>query len=198
MTAQPGAELRKIREAKGISLAQAAQDTCMREGVLRALEESAPDELLPDVYQKLSLRMYARYLGMEVEITRRAAPTPEGTRITPVGLLRRMGRPPKPPRLDPAQRSRLLTVAKTTSAAIVTVLAVGLWSLNAKISRLHFDDKTNAGPEPVLASVPEPAAPSRPIDFLAAPAPAPGVALDQPTSLTLATPESAPAGFGIE
>jgi hypothetical protein len=47
---------------------------------------------------------------------------------------------PKPPRLSPAQRNRLVSIAKTTSAAIVTVLAIGLWSLNAKLSRLDIDE----------------------------------------------------------
>lgn len=165
----------------------------MRESVLRGLEESSPDDLLPDVYQKLSLRMYARYLGMEVEVTRRAAPMPDGVRIAPVGLLRRMGRAPKAAKLDPAQRSRLLTVAKTTSAAIVTVLAVGLWSLNAKISRLHFDEKPGAAPEPIV--VLEPATPAPAVDFF--PAPSASVDLDHPVALTLTAPESAPVGPGL-
>jgi hypothetical protein len=34
----------------------------------------------------------------------------------------------------------LVSIAKTTSAAIVTVLAIGLWSLNAKLSRLDIDE----------------------------------------------------------
>lgn len=142
MSEHPGRELKKLREAKGISLAQAARDTCLREGLLRELEECSDIDQLPEVYRKLSLRMYARYLGLEFELTRRATRSAEGRiRITPVGFfMRRSGRPAKPARLDPAQRNRLLAVAKTASAAIVTVLAVGLWSLNAKISRLHFED----------------------------------------------------------
>lgn len=151
MNDNPGLELKKLRESKGITLEQAARDTCLRTGLLQALEESAEEDLLPSVYRKLSLRMYARYLGLEVEMTRRAARTPEGRmRIAPMGVfLRRMGRPAKPSKIDPAQRNRLLAVAKTTSAAIVVVLAVGLWSLNAKISRLHFEE-----PAPHTAAVP--------------------------------------------
>ena len=151
MSEHPGRELKKLREAKGITLEQAARDTCLRAGLLQALEESSDEDLLPSVYQKLSLRMYARYLGLDFEVTRRATRTANGrTRIAPVGVfLRRMGRPAKLSRLDPAQRTRLLTVAKTTSAAGGTVLAVGLWSLNAKISRLHFD-------EPAAVAVPAP------------------------------------------
>lgn len=141
MNPHPGQELKKLRESKGISLEKAAADTCLRAGLLRELEESADMNALPDVYRKLSLRMYARYLGLEFEVTRRATPTNGGVRIMPVGkFIRRMGRPPKSPRLEPGQRNRLLAVAKTTSAAIVVVLVVGLWSLNAKLSRLNLDD----------------------------------------------------------
>lgn len=142
MNPHPGQELKKLRESKGISLEKAAADTCLRAGLLKELEESADVNALPDVYRKLSLRMYARYLGLEFEVTRRATPTSEGVRIMPVGkFIRRMGRPPKSPRLEPAQRNRLLAVAKTTSAVIVVVLVAGLWSLNAKLSRLNLDDR---------------------------------------------------------
>jgi cytoskeletal protein RodZ len=141
MSTAVGQELKALRESKGITLEQAAQDTCLRAGFLRELEECNTDSDFPDVYHKLSLRMYARYLGVEIETTRRAVRTAEGTRFSPVGMfVRRMGRPPKPPRLSPAQRNRLVNIAKTTSAAIVTVLAVGLWSLNAKLSRLDIDE----------------------------------------------------------
>jgi cytoskeletal protein RodZ len=160
MSAHIGHELKALRESQGITLDQAARDTCLRPGFLRELEESATSEDLPDVYRKLSLRMYARYLGMEVETTRRAVQTSEGTRISPVGLfVRRMGRPPKPPRLDPAQRNRLLTVAKTTSAAVVTVLAIGLWSLNAKLSRLNIDELADRKARVVTAPEPTPLTP---------------------------------------
>lgn len=186
MNENPGLELKKLRESKGITLEQAARDTCMRTGLLQALEESMEDDLLPSVYRKLSLRMYARYLGIEVEVTRRAARSPENRmRIAPVGVfLRRMGRPAKPSKIDPAQRNRLLTVAKTTSAAIVVVLAVGLWSLNAKISRLHFDepapDTAPASAETVAETLPQPpqaeSLPPAPIKLT----------LDGPAPLTLA------------
>lgn len=160
MSAPIGQELKALRESKGITLEQAAAATCLRAGFLRELEESSAVEDLPDVYRKLSLRMYARYLGVEVEITRRAVATDEGTRISPVGqFVRRMGRPPKPPRLDPAQRNRLLTVAKTTSAAVVTVLAVGLWSLNAKLSRLNVDELADRKARLVTAPEPTPLTP---------------------------------------
>jgi cytoskeletal protein RodZ len=137
-----GPELKALRESRGITLGQAAAETCLRPGFLRELEDCTTAADFPDVYHKLSLRMYARYLGLEVEPARRAASRPDRRpRISPIGLfVRRMGRPPKPPRLSPAQRSRLVGIAKTTSAAVVTVLAIGLWSLNAKLSRLDIDE----------------------------------------------------------
>lgn len=141
-----GVELREIRESKGITLEQAAEATCLRAGFLREIEEASDYESLPEVYQRLSFRMYARYLGIEMETTRRsvaAEPGKSKTRIVPItNFIRRMGRPPKPPRLDRQQRNRLLTVAKTTSTAVVVVLAIGLYSLNAKLARLNIDEKT--------------------------------------------------------
>ena len=196
MSEHPGRELKKLRESKGITLEQAARDTCLRAGMLRELEDCDDVDQLPEVYRKLTLRMYARYLGMDFEVTRRATRTPEGrVHIAPVGFfLRRMGRPPKRPRLDPAQRSRLLAVAKTTSAAIVTVIAVGLWSLNAKISRLHFEDKpmspTSEAPQEIVQEVPPAKTPGAILG-------APPIALEENVSLTLGSGVVPFEGHGI-
>lgn len=189
MSEHPGQKLKMLRESKGITLEQAARETCIRAGMLTALEEAADDELLPSVYRKLSLRMYARYLGINCEMTRTAAPAPPKTkRITPMGVyLRRMGRAfntPSP--LDPARRNRLLTVVKTASVAVVIVVAAGLWSLNAKISRLHLDD---ALPEPAATLVSPPPAEVPP--RRAAPEPAKincSLDLDDPISFTFDVP----------
>ena len=158
MGAMTGAELKEIRESKGLTLEQAAEATCLRAGFLREMEEVSDYETIPEVYQKLSFRMYARFLGVEMETTRKAVRTESHKsriNIVPVtNFIRRMGRPPKPPMLDRQQRNRLLTVAKTTSAAVVVVLAVGLYSLNAKLARLNIDEKAeetvarHVAPEP--------------------------------------------------
>lgn len=158
MTVPTGAQLKEIRESKGITLEQAASDTCMRAGFLRELEEMAEVSAADEVYQKLSFSMYARYLGVEMETTRRAVPSRTGKsklRLVPItNFIRRMGRAPKPPRLDRHQRNRLLAVAKGTSAAVVVVLAIGLYSLNAKLARLNVDEKSaetiarHVAPEP--------------------------------------------------
>lgn len=143
-----GAELKELRESKGMTLEEAAEATCLRAGFLKELEEVADYEAIPEVYQKLSFRMYARHLGVEMETTRRAVPRESRKSklsIVPMtNFIRRMGRPPKPPVLDRHQRNRLLTIAKTTSAAVVVVLAVGLYSLNAKLARLNVDEKDEA------------------------------------------------------
>lgn len=158
MTAPTGAQLKEIRESKGITLEQAAADTCLRPGFLRELEEVTDTDAMEEVYQKLSFSMYARYLGVELETTRRAVPLRTGKsklRLVPItNFIRRMGRAPKPPRLDRHQRNRLLAVAKGTSAAVVVVLAIGLYSLNAKLARLNVDEKAaeitarHTAPEP--------------------------------------------------
>ena len=146
MGAMTGAELKELRESKGITLEQAAEATCLRTGFLREIEEVADYEALPEVYRKLSFRMYARFLGVEMETTRLAVESKSAKsklRILPMtNFIRRMGRPPKPPRLDRQQRNRLLAVAKTTSAAVVVVLAIGLYSLNAKLARLNIDERS--------------------------------------------------------
>jgi cytoskeletal protein RodZ len=158
MNGHAGTELRRLRESKGLTLEQAARDTCLRPGLLQELEQCAAADELPEIYQKLSLRMYARYLGLDAQVSRRAKKTTSGVRIAPVtNFVRRMGRLPKPSRVDPARPGRLLTIAKTTSAAIVVVLAVGLWSLNAKISRLNFDERPAAPRVEVAQPAPAPA-----------------------------------------
>lgn len=156
MSTAVGHELRAHREAKGVSLEQAARETCLRPGFLRELEECDTAADFPDVYHKLSLRMYARYLGFKVEAARREPPVRQRRRFTAMGtFVRRMGRPPKAPRLNKAQRSFLVGLAKTTSAAVVVILGVGLWSLNAKLSRLSVDESKPRA----RAVVPAPPAP---------------------------------------
>ena len=153
-----GAALKEIRESKGITLEQAAEVTCLRAGFLRELEEVTDCEAIPEIYRKLSFRMYARHLGVEMETTRRGMRKESRRsriRIAPVtNFVRRMGRPPKPPVLDRQQRNRLLTIAKATSAAVVVVLAIGLYSLNAKLARLNIGEKD--GETAARQTAPEP------------------------------------------
>lgn len=188
-----GKELREIREAQGITLEQAAEATCLRAGFLRELEDVSDFNSLTEVYQRLSFQMYARFLGVEMETTRRAQP--ETLRkskrlIVPMtNFIRRMGRPPKPPRLDRQQRNRLLTIAKTTSAAVVGVLAIGLYSLNAKLARLNVDEKAHDLAAQQVTAEPRPQLTL----FSAQVGDFPHVDLEQPCALSLnsVAPESA-------
>ena len=72
MNLRPGQELKKIREAKGITLEKAAADTCLRKDLLRQLEDEETVDAMPEIYRRLSLRMYARYLDIPVTQTRTA------------------------------------------------------------------------------------------------------------------------------
>lgn len=189
-----GAELREIRESKGITLEQAAEATCLRVGFLKEMEEVADFEALTEVYQRLSFLMYARFLGVEMETTRRAEPRDSRKSkrlIVPMtNFVRRISRPPKPPRLDRQQRNRLLTIAKTTSTAVVVVLAVGLYSLNAKLARLNIDEKTET-----LATLRQvPAAPEQRVDWFSEHIQSePNLVLEETCSLQLAPGASAVA-----
>ncbi len=62
----PGEELRRAREARGLSIAQASEATCILARYLRALEEDAPLDVFPaPIYARFFLREYARYLGLD-------------------------------------------------------------------------------------------------------------------------------------
>lgn len=62
-----GESLRSTREAKGISLEQAEEDTKIRKKYLQALEDGDYDVIPGRVYAKGFLRNYANYLGLNQE-----------------------------------------------------------------------------------------------------------------------------------
>lgn len=62
-----GESLRSTREAKGISLEQAEEDTKIRKRYLQALEDGEYDVIPGRVYAKGFLRNYATYLGLDQE-----------------------------------------------------------------------------------------------------------------------------------
>jgi len=53
-----GPALRKARQARGVSIAEASRDTRIREQFIRALEGEDFDRLLGDVYVRGALRTY--------------------------------------------------------------------------------------------------------------------------------------------
>ena len=147
MSTHPGHELKKVREAKGIALELAAKETCLRAGVLRALEESREVDGMTPVYERLSLRMYARYLGVPVSVGRTGKRSENSVSFSPVdGCIelaysedRRIKEAPK--------KRRRLKINSIFPVILVVVVASGLWSLNAKLSRLEFEEEA---PNPAL------------------------------------------------
>jgi hypothetical protein len=59
-----GPALRKAREHRALTLEEAARDTKLRVGQLRALETEDFESLGGEVYTRASLRTYAAYLGL--------------------------------------------------------------------------------------------------------------------------------------
>lgn len=62
-----GAQLRKAREDRGISLVEAEQATRIRRVFLQAIEEGRFGDLPGQVYGRGFIRNYARYLGLDPE-----------------------------------------------------------------------------------------------------------------------------------
>jgi cytoskeletal protein RodZ len=62
-----GPALRKVRERRGVSLAEAARDTRIRSEFLEAIEAGEYERLLGDVHARACLRSYATYLGVSPE-----------------------------------------------------------------------------------------------------------------------------------
>jgi cytoskeletal protein RodZ len=62
-----GPALRKVRERRGVSLAEAARDTRIRSDFLEAIEAEEYERLLGDVHARACLRSYATYLGVSPE-----------------------------------------------------------------------------------------------------------------------------------
>lgn len=173
MSTHPGQELKKIRESKGISLEQAAKDTCLRTDMLRSLEECSDVDALPEVYHKLSLRMYARYLGVTVTPTRSPRQANDGVSLSPVDGCVELAYSEKL-REQPRPKRRYAGAGTIFGIAVLLILTTGLWSLNAKLSRLNFDERDIR-----IASASQAVA----IEEHPAPAAAPAFAVADPVSL---------------
>jgi len=138
MSTHVGQELRKVRESKGLTLEQAARDVCLRTELLGALEESAGEDAgLPDIYRKLSLRMYARYLGVSFT-TSRADGT---TELSPVDGCVELAYSDKMREQPELKKRRTVGAGTVLGVSALLILTTGLWSLNAKLARLNFDER---------------------------------------------------------
>jgi cytoskeletal protein RodZ len=181
MKTHPGQELKKFRESKGISLEQAAKATCLRTDLLRQLEENDEGEAMPEVYRKLSLRMYARYLGIPVTNSRTARDG-SGVELSPVdGCVQLAYSESLHDEPEPKKR-RTVGPGTILAASAVLILTTGLWSLNAKISRLNFNAKQ---PSTVAA------APAEQIPLVSPGDASEQVRLEDSVFLTLTPPEAA-------
>jgi len=170
MNPQAGQELKKVRESKGLSLEEAARDLRLRTDLLRELEDGGEDRSLPESYRKLSLRMYARYLGVSFHRTR----DEQNIELSPVdgcvelAYSEKLNEEPEP------KKRRTIGAGTILATAAVLILTVGLWSLNAKISRLNVDGKK-----------PRPAAAETKVDLAAPAAITESVRLEDSVFLTL-------------
>ena len=64
-----GERLEEARKRKGISLREAAEATKIRGDFLSSIEQNKFDFDLPDIYKRGFLKIYARYLKLDVEKT---------------------------------------------------------------------------------------------------------------------------------
>ena len=176
MNLRPGQELKKIRESKGITLEKAAADTCLRTDLLRQLEDEETVDAMPEVYHRLSLRMYARYLDIPVAHTRTGARKAGEVELSPVDGCVELAYS-ESMRSEPEPKKRR-TMGPGTVLALTTmlILTIGLWSLNAKVSRLNVDEKRERPTVVERASL----VPSGPAE---------AVSLEDSVSLTLAPQE---------
>ncbi len=124
-----GPALRKARQARGVSIAEASRDTRIRPEFLRALEDEEFDRLLGDVYVRGALRSYATYLAVPADrVLQRYARAVGEMEPTPPG---------PPPAADPvvgAPRRRDNHVLVGMLAAVFVVLAVSFGILSPRAS----------------------------------------------------------------
>jgi transcriptional regulator with XRE-family HTH domain len=113
-----GSSLRQVREAQGLTLADAEKAIRVRSRWLRALEEGRLDELPGGSYPRVFLREYASYLGVDPALLLEGLPEPE-PEISPR---------PEPPPLPPLPWRAIALVALVLGAAATG----GIWALSSR------------------------------------------------------------------
>jgi cytoskeleton protein RodZ len=115
--ANVGQALRALREAKGLSLADIADKTCVRRAYLQALEEINIEQLPSRPFAVGYVKAYAEALGVSGELAvrqfRKDAPSPDEVLKAPVGV-----RKERDPRLS-----------WLAGACAVVATAVVIWNL---------------------------------------------------------------------
>jgi cytoskeletal protein RodZ len=163
MNPHPGQELKMSREAKGISLEQAAKDTCLRADILRQLEENDSVDNMPEVYHRLSLRMYARYLEVPV-VKSRGPRQPGDVALSPVDGCVELAYSDTMRDAPEPKKRRVVGPGTVLAVTALIILTTGLWSLNAKLSRLNFEDRPDRLPAPVMTETAVPGPTVQPAD----------------------------------
>jgi cytoskeletal protein RodZ len=179
MNLRPGQELKKIRESKGITLEKAAADTCLRKDLLRQLEDEETVDAMPEIYRRLSLRMYARYLEVPVTQTRTVARESGEVALSPIDGCVELAYSESMRGESEPKKHRTVGPGTVLAVSTLLILTIGLWSLNAKISRLNFDEPREV---PVVVEKAS----------LVPPASADPMRLENSVTLTLETQKQAP------
>ncbi len=151
-----GQALKALREAKGLSLADIAEKTCVRRAYLQALEELNIDQLPSRPFAVGYVKAYAEALGdngdLAVRQFRKDAPSPDEALKAPVGV-----RKERDPRLS-----------WLAGACAVVATAVVIWNLAQ-----HAVAHDGAPTPPVAVTNAPPAKPMSGTVSLAAAQPAP-------------------------
>jgi cytoskeletal protein RodZ len=88
---QQAKELRAIRESKGIALADIAERTKIRVGMLSAIEEGRIQDLPGGIYAINYVRQYARAIGVdEIELRNALIEPPRDEEVQTRGLLEQL------------------------------------------------------------------------------------------------------------
>lgn len=146
-----GADLRRAREQAGITIAELAERTKVRPGILASIEADAHDRLPAMTYAIGFVKAYARTVGLDPEDvaerfrreSRRAEPVPSVVDVEPLDARRLPGRP-------------LLVAA---GAGVLAVLGL-LVALGLGLFEDPPPPPPPAAPEATVAATPSPSAPS--------------------------------------
>lgn len=137
MATDIGETLREAREARGLSLEDAAHETRIRATHLEALEREEFDRLGGDVYVRGFIRSYARAVGVDPEQlleTHRASTPPT-----------RVEQPPTPLSSEPLEAEPRRGLGLVTAAvAVVAIVGLAVWG-GGSDDRVDMDDDPLAG-----------------------------------------------------
>ncbi|HLV12858.1 MAG TPA: RodZ domain-containing protein [Trueperaceae bacterium] len=167
-----GEMFRSARESRGLSLADVAELTHVRQEYLRALEEGRYDDLPEDVYVRNFVRLFAQAVGLDSE---RALSAYQSERKQAGGLStlemrleqERRGERPPPRRRKPAERRDRsgfsLGPLIPTLVLVAGLAALAVWGFNRLMAPARPTGTTQ--PPPVVApegGAPQVASPDAP------------------------------------